>query len=73
MFNFYIDNNTFSNLVCYKKDDPFDKTNLDPLVFYLFYLKLLNTAYMIKFMIILILYYQKFNVASEKVLACNVS
>ena len=79
MFNFYIDNNTFSNGLkktdikpVYKKDDPFDKTNLDPLVFYLFYLKLLNAADMIKCMNILILYYQKFNVASEKVSVRNI-
>ena len=70
MFNFYIDNNTFSNGL--KKPDIRKMILLinliiDPLVFYLFYLKLLSAAYTIKFMNILILYYQKFNVASEKV------
>ena len=31
MFNFYIDNNTSPKLACYKKDDPFDKTNYRPI------------------------------------------
>ena len=62
MFNFYIDSNFFPNglkkadvkPVC-KKDVLFDKT-IDPLIFYLFYLNLLNAVYMIKLMNILILY-----------------
>ena len=79
MFNFYIDNNTFLNGLkqadikpVYKKDDPFDKTNYRPISIYLFYLKLSNAAYMIKFMNILILYYQGFNVASEQVSVRNI-
>ena len=78
IFNFYIDNNTFPNGLkkadinpVYKKDDPLIKLIIDPLVFYLFYLNLLNAVYMIKFMNILILYYRKFNVASEKVSVRN--
>ena len=43
------------------------KLIIDPLVFYKFYLKRLKPAYIIKFTDTLILYYQKFNVASEKV------
>ena len=50
----------------------FIKIIIDPLVFYLYYLKLLNATYMIKFMNILVLYYPKFNVVSEKVLARNI-
>ena len=50
----------------------FIKLIIDPLVFYLYYLKLLNATYMIKFMNILVLYYPKFNVVSEKVLARNI-
>ena len=50
----------------------FIKMIIDPLVFYLYYLKLLNATYMIKFMNILVLYYPKFNVVSEKVLARNI-
>ena len=42
------------------------KLIIDPLVFYLFYLKLLNAAYMIKFMNILILYYQKVQCGFQK-------
>ena len=45
MLLFYIDNNSFSNRLekanikpVYKEDDPFDKANLEPLVFYLIYL-----------------------------------
>ena len=49
------------------------KLIVDPLVFYLFYLNLLNAVYMIKFMSILILYDQKFNVASEKVFSTQYS
>ena len=49
------------------KVDPFDKTNYGPISISPFYLKLLNAAYMITFMNILILYYQKFNMPSEKV------
>ena len=74
MFNFCTGNNTFTSGLkkagikpVYKKDDPLDKAYYRPIVFYHFYLKLLNTGYMIKFMNILILYDQKFNVASEKV------
>ena len=71
MFNFYTDNNTFPNGP--RKADlslfirKMIKLIIEPLVFYLFYPKLLNAAYMIKFMNILILYYQKFNVTSKKV------
>ena len=50
----------------------FIKLIIDLLVFYLFYLKLLNIAYMMKFMNILISFYQKFNVASEKVSLRNI-
>ena len=50
----------------------FIKLIIDPLVFYLYYLKLLNAAYMIKFTNILVLHYPKFNVVSEKVLARNI-
>ena len=50
----------------------FIKIIIDPLVFYLYYLKLLNATYMIKFMNILVPYYPKFNVVSEKVLARNI-
>ena len=45
MLLFYIDNNSFSNRLekanikpVYKEDYPFDKANLEPLVFYLTYL-----------------------------------
>ena len=55
---FCIDKNTFPNGILQ--------------VFYLFYLKLLNAAYMLKIMNILILYYQKLNVASEKVSVRNI-
>ena len=48
------------------------KLIIDPLVFYLFYLNLLNAVYMIKFMNILILYYRKLNVASGKVSVRNI-
>ena len=73
MFNFQIDNNTFNGLKkgdikpVPMKDDPFDKTNYGPISISTVYLKLLNAAYMIKFMNILIMYYQKFNMPSEKV------
>ena len=79
IFNFYIDNNTFPNGL--KKADIIPATRkmillikliIDPLVFYLFYLNLLNAVYMIRFMNILILYYRKFNVASEKVSVRNI-
>ena len=48
------------------------KIIIEPLVFYLFYLKRLNAAYMMKFMNILILCYEKFSLASEKVLARSI-
>ena len=79
IFNFYIDNNTFPNGL--KKADItlftrkmilLIKLIIDPLVYYLFYLNVLNAVYMIRFMNILILYYRKFNVASEKVSVRNI-
>ena len=48
------------------------KLIIHPLVFYLFYLNLLNAANMIKFMNMLILYYQKSNVAFENVSVRNI-
>ena len=79
MLNFYIDHNTFLMdlgsliLVLFiRKTILLIKLIIDPLVFYLFCKKLWNTAYLIQFMNILILYYQKFNVASEKVSGRNI-
>ena len=55
MFNFYIDNDIFPNglkkvdiRLLIRKMILLIKLIIDPLVFYLFYLKLLNAAYIIK-------------------------
>ena len=67
MLNFYIDNNTFPNEL--KKADI---TNCRAISILLFYLKLLNAAYKIKFINILIPNYPMFSVAFEKVLVRNI-
>ena len=72
LFNFYIDNKTFLNGLkkadikpANKKDDPFDKTNYRPVSILPLLYKAFERCLCVKSMNILILYYQKFNAASE--------